>query len=478
MFRQPTLFEDFSEGANSKPDVNSSQPTVRKNTVALRSQASPISRTTKLSQDQSRAADSGPKRRKRHQRGTLYPEPRKRGPIWVYRYFERVDGRRTRRKAIVGTKAEYPTKDDALCACDHLQMQANAENPPSNVTIRGLINRFSEEILQPCLAVPLGGEVDDSADLQYSSASNYRSAIRCHILPTWESYLVRDFERPEIQYSVEKWLRSLKRSANNPNGLAPKSVGQVSAAMRVLLKFGVKWGYLKFNPFSDKRIQPPRGCTKRLRAPVTLSPEQFLLLISKLYIREELGVVFDGWMSSRVSEPFGVKWEDLDLQSGWVSFRRGFVQGRFSVLKTEASRGQFSLPKEVVELLRRWHEVTPYNRPSDFVFASPSTRGKRPFSPRTLMNNIQPVARALGLPHIGWHTFRHSFARWAKDAGMKLDDVKTLLRQETLKMAAELYGGPELTSTGKLRDRVIGYVKRKGSKNKLANDGRLNLKAG
>ena len=472
IFGQPTLFEDFSEGANRKPDVNSSQSAVQKNTPALQSQTRPISSGTRISQYVSRAETSGPKRRKTYQWGTLYPpEPRKRGPwVWPYRYSETVDGRRKRRKVIVGTVVEYPDRPDALRACEHLRMRANSENPLSNATMRGLIDRVIEEVIRPSLDIPLGGEVDEDADLEYSSARNYRSAIKCHILPKWGGYRVKDFEKPEIQNSVEKWLRSLRRSMNNPTGLESKSVGQVAAALRVVFKFGVKWGYLSFNPFSDKRIQPPRGCTKRSKKPVQLSPAQFLLLMSNLAIREQLAVTFDGWMASRISEPFGVKWEDVDLQSQTVRFKRGYVQGRFSRLKTEPSRGEFSLPEEVVELLCPWREITPYNRASDFVFGSPHTKG-RPFSPRTLMKKIQPVAQALGLPHIGWHSLRHSFCRWAKDAGLTLDDIKTLARHQTSKMASEVYGGPELATTRKLQARVMKYVKKEGVKSKPEQNG-------
>lgn len=473
--RQPGLFDDVSGEASVANDSELKKDGTAGGGSLYRPRI--ISRTAL--QESSPSPDGEPKRRKRYQFGTLDLEPRKRGPyVWVYRYFETIDGKRKRRKAIVGTILEYPTRPEALRACEHLRMQANAEHPLSSVTMRGLIDRFIEEVLQPCLDVPLGGEIDEDADLQYSTARNYRSHLRCYILPRWERYRVKDFEKFEVQNSVEKWLRALKRSTKNPNGLAPKSVGQVHVTMRVLFKYGLKWGYLKFHPFSDKRVQAPKGCTKRLKPPVQLKPEQFLLLISNLELREELGVKFDGWMSSRVNEPFGVKWENLDLQSGVVTFRRGYVDGRFSLLKTEASRGEFALPKDVVELLRRWYEKTPYNRPSDYVFASQYSGG-RPFSPRTLMNKIQRVARDLGLPHIGWHTFRHSFARWTKDApGTKRDDVKTLLRQESDKMA-EVYGGPELESTRKLRERVIRYVKKVGNKNKLAGDGGyLQLKTG
>ena len=205
----------------------------------------------------------------------------------------------------------------------------------------------------------------------------------------------------------------------------------------------------------------PRGCTRRLKPPTQISPAQFLSLMSNLPLRERLAVSLNGWLGTRASETFGLKWEDLDLQLGKVSFRRGFACGRFSRLKTEASRTDFSLPEEVVELLARWHARTPYNRPTDFVFASPRTKGQRPFWPRGLMRNIQPVARALGLPHIGWHTLRHSYAAWAKGARLHLEEIKTLLRHQTLRMTSEEYGRVELEEKRQLQSRVVTYVKKK-----------------
>jgi hypothetical protein len=67
---QPSLFDDVCEGENRKPDVNTSQSTLKEN-IALGSQASHISRAPRISQDPSRPAISGPKRRKTYQRGTL-----------------------------------------------------------------------------------------------------------------------------------------------------------------------------------------------------------------------------------------------------------------------------------------------------------------------------------------------------------------------------------------------------------------------
>jgi len=65
------------------------------------------------------------------------------------------------------------------------------------------------------------------------------------------------------------------------------------------------------------------------------------------------GVAFVGWLGPRLSEIFGLRWHDLDLKNGAVSFRRGFVQGRITPLKIKASRANSPIPNELLELLRQ-----------------------------------------------------------------------------------------------------------------------------
>lgn len=144
--------------------------------------------------------------------------------------------------------------------------------------------------------------------------------------------------------------------------------------MKLVFKFAVKWGYLNQNPMAEKRIELPRGSTKRLKAPVQLTAAQFLYLLPLYGLRERLAVAFAGWLGSRISEAFGLKWGDLDMARGVVSFHQGFVQSRVTPLKTEASRTNMSLPDEVLGLLQDWRSTTPYNTHEDWVFASPYTR--------------------------------------------------------------------------------------------------------
>lgn len=280
------------------------------------------------------------------------------------------------------------------------------------------------------------------------------------VRPQWASHYVREFDHPSMRAALEEWLRSLWRSQGNPSGLAPKTVRSIYNVMRLAFKFGVKWGYIRENPMAEKRVELPRGSTKRSKQPVQLTATEFFRLLSRLNLREKLAVAFAGWLGPRISEAFGLQWQDLDLNENVVSFRRGVVQGRITPLKTEASRTNLPLPEELLKLLHQWRSITPYNQPRDWIFASPHTRGQRPLWPSQLLKtHIKPVALAAGLPSIGWHSFRHTVSAWGKEAGLELEQVKTLLRHENIVTTSNVYGDLGLEAKRRIQQRLVEFVK-------------------
>lgn len=413
-----------------------------------------------------------PRRRATYQYGTLIIESRSRGPnVWAYRYFERVNGKKLRRKTIIGTLEQYPTRAAAERACEHVRLAANAEIPSTECpTIRGLVDRYIEQVLRPCCDVPIGGVQDEGARISYHCAKSYQSTLERWVLPRWGNYRLGEFEKPVVRAAIEEWLHTLGRSPRKPQRLAPKTVRSIYTVMKLAFKFGVKWGYLHENPMAEKRVELPRGSTKRVKQPVQLTPAAFFLLLARLALREQVAVAFAGWLGPRVSEAFGLEWRDLDLAEGVVSFRRGFVQGRITPLKTEASRTNLPLPEELRTLLGQWRVVTPYNQAEDWLFASPYTKGHRPFWPGQLFKkHIKPVALAIGLPNIGWHSFRHTVSAWGKEAGLELEEVKTLLRHENIVTTSDVYGSLDLEAKRRIQARLVEFVKgRAGAAPQLA----------
>src|SRR6516165_11922702 len=59
--------------------------------------------------------------------------------------------------------------------------------------------------------------------------------------------------------------------------------------MKLAFKFAVKWGYLNENPMGEKRVELPRGSTKRQKQPVQLTAAGFFLLLGHLGGLRETG---------------------------------------------------------------------------------------------------------------------------------------------------------------------------------------------
>ena len=79
--------------------------------------------------------------------------------------------------------------------------------------------------------------------------------------------------------------------------------------------------------------------------------------------------------------------------------------------------------------------------PSDWVFGSPTMRGKQPYWPDNLMKRyIRPVAKKAGIhKQIGWHTFRHTFGTLLKANGEDIKTVQELLRHANSRITLEVY---------------------------------------
>ena len=115
-------------------------------------------------------------------------------------------------------------------------------------------------------------------------------------------------------------------------------------------------------------------------------------------------------------------------------------------VKTETSRKLMPIDEYVARDLLAWYEVTPYKKPSDYVWATDANRagtkrGKQPVWLSTVMRDyIQPVARQLGInKKMSWHTFRHTFSSILKSNGEDVKVVQELLRHSTSRMTLDTY---------------------------------------
>jgi integrase len=78
----------------------------------------------------------------------------------------------------------------------------------------------------------------------------------------------------------------------------------------------------------------------------------------------------------------------------------------------------------------------------DWLF--PNLKGDKPrWTGIILQDHIQPVAKKLGLPHIGWHTLRHTYRSWLGSGDAKVSEQKDLMRHSSIKQTMA-YGGTKV----------------------------------
>jgi integrase len=355
-------------------------------------------------------------RRKRYQFGWLELRRRKNGPsvwLWRYRSSSPKDGRDLDKEAmIVGDTRQYPRKADAWKAAEALRLGLNRPKPADEIMFGALVGRYLLEQLPE----------------RRSTASRYRSWLRCYVEPRWANVPLSAVK----PLAVEEWIKSLK--------LAPKSKGHVRSIMHLLFEWAMKWELMPVdrNPIGLVRI---KGSSKRLREPRALTIVEFQLLIT--YLKEPFRTmcIVAVCLGLRVSELLGLQWSDFDWDSLRVKIQRSWVYGTAGAVKTQYSEKWMPLDVSLAELLlqhRARMTAGGLSKGCEWVFVNPET-GRPPWPSRIVENHFVPAGVATGIGCVGWHTFRHTYATMLGTFGVDMKVQQELLRHADIRTTMNIY---------------------------------------
>ena len=358
-------------------------------------------------------------RRTRYQQGSVQREKRRSGPdVWVYRWYEvGSDGASKYRKAIVGTVLTLPTEVAALKAAHALRIDANQQTPQTESgpsTIAELVAHYRLKELSG----------DSNGRKAFSTRDGYECYLDNWILPRWQDHKLNQVK----PVAVEAWLDSIKRARGTR--------AKIRNIMSAVFNHAMRYEWLDANP-----IKLVRQSAKRERTPDVLELAELQLLLTKLELRERTLVLLDAATGLRVSELLALRWEDVDFKTLELSVTRSIWHQVVGNCKTETSAKPVPLDSYLAEDLLQWRRVSPYPMPHDWVFASPTMKGKQPYWPDNLMKRyIRPVAQKAGIhKRVGWHTFRHSFGTLLKANGEDIKTVQELLRHANSRITLEVY---------------------------------------
>jgi len=338
---------------------------------------------------------------------------------------------------------EYPTEKAALVRLQEDVLRINdpkdyrAHNKP---TLGLVIDRFTrEERLEEIVKQP-PGEATILDGFSWSTAAGYRSYLKQHVRPKWDSRELVSIKALEIS----EWLKSLP--------LSPKTRGHVGALLHLLFERAMLWGLMDVqrNPMELVKL---KGTSKRLKKPQILSPEKFQEMVTLLREPYRTMVIVAMCTGMRVSEVLALRWEHIDFKAGAMLVQQGVVGGRIGKVKTEASNDYIPLDPEFAQILRDWKG----DRSRGLVFPSHVTGGCY-YAGIIQRQILKPSGEKIGLSGIGWHVFRHTYRSLLDETGAPIGVQQKLMRHSNVATTMNVYGSATLRAKQQANSKVVQMV--------------------
>jgi integrase len=333
----------------------------------------------------------------------------KRRRVWNLLTWE--DGKRRTRR--IGTLAEFPTKTKARYAAQTL-MPVRQEPKPKTESIPTL-NAIAEQYKTEKLPERI------------NTKRTYLIWLKHYILPKWGGCILSDLQaRP-----VELWIQSLE--------LAPKSKAHVRSMIRTLWDYAMWSGSIPVqrNPMELVTV---KGATKRLRKPRSLTVAEFQRFIAYLAEPFRTLAVVSVCFGLRISEALALKWSDVNWLNQTISIERRIVAQHVDATKTMESQGTMAVDPAVLDVLKLWKQTSQFAQPSDWIFASPTSFGRLPWSYAQVWDYYSYGSRDAGIEHVSTHVLRHTYRSWLDAAGTPITVQQKLMRHADIRTTLNVYG--------------------------------------
>ncbi len=179
----------------------------------------------------------------------------------------------------------------------------------------------------------------------------YSNKAEVHVRPKWEKVQIDRIDHLDLQ----EWIQGTLSAR-----LGNKTIRDIISNVRQVFRLYRMRKRVAHDPTEGLHVRLPDPAqpdpfTKAEIAQILSTPT------SRTY--ELLMMQFMIWAGPRVSEALALAWEDVDLQTGTVTFQRSKVHGAYRVTKTRRSTRKVQLLRPALDALRKLKVLSARSKP-------------------------------------------------------------------------------------------------------------------
>ena len=228
-------------------------------------------------------------------------------------------------------------------------------------------------------------------------------------------------------------------------GYEVSTISTAAAVLNSSFKQAVRNGLIEQNPVKAA-VMPRQKGQKKIKEAMTKEQQAlFMKYAQDSYLYNFFAVMLRTGM--RCGEVRGLKYSDIDRKNRVIHVQRtlkwekgqGIVE---DTPKTKTSLRDIPLTDEILQLLDNQYKYWGFKVEKLDRYLFCDEKGKALRSKRIrdeIIRIVDLINKETEFPHISPHTFRHTFATRAIEAGMPPQVLKTILGHSSLAMTMDLY---------------------------------------
>lgn len=241
-------------------------------------------------------------------------------------------------------------------------------------------------------------------------------------------------------------------------GLSEKTIRDIIIVLKMILKFGIKNGYLEYVQIDAKF--PSKQEKKDLDVLLKADQKNFMEHLRNNFTFKNLGIFICLSTGMRIGEICGLRWCDVDTVEGVIKVRHTLqriyiIEGEtrhtellLDTPKTANSVRDIPMSSELLKMLKSLNKVVNENY---YVISNDI----KPIEPRTYRNYYKKLCRQLDIPELKFHGLRHSFATRCIESKADYKTVSVLLGHSNISTTLNLYVHPNKEQKKKTIDKML-----------------------